>query len=46
MRKEGEIMRYRQTFLAVSAMLIAYGCSGGGTDGQMRRELMEKAEEY
>lgn len=38
MRKEGEIMRYRQIFLAVSAMLIAWlmacGCSGGNADGQ------------
>lgn len=46
MRKEGEIMRYRQIFLVVSSMLIAYGCSGGDTDGQMRREFVEKEEEY
>lgn len=39
-------MRVRQIFLVVSVVTMVCGCSGGNADGQMRRELMEKAEEY
>ena len=46
MRKGGESMRVRQIFLVVSVVTMVCGCSGGNADGQMRRELMEKAEEY
>lgn len=39
-------MRVRQIFLVVSVVTMVCGCSGGNADGQMGRELMEKAEEY
>ena len=39
-------MQVRQIFLVVSIMMMACGCSGVDADGQARRELMEKAEEY
>lgn len=39
-------MRVSQIFLVVSVVTMVCGCSGGNADGQMRRELMEKAEEY
>lgn len=39
-------MRVRQIFLAAGTLMMVCGCSGGDADEQIRRELVEKAEEY
>lgn len=38
-------MRVRQIFLAAGTLMMVCGCSGGDADEQIRRELMEKAED-
>lgn len=39
-------MRYRHILLVTGVMMLACGCSSGGAEGQIRREVMENAEQY